>query len=826
MQKRFAIVAFLAASIAGGVGAQDSSPISVTLYLDVSGSMQGARANAMKEAAKLAMAVLPDSTRLVVVPFSDRASSKAFSLVAEASRTQAQQFINDLRVDGGTDYLQALKVAPLPKDAVGIFLSDGEHQGDSSGVIQHLKANDHGRLFTIAVEPTSPKDDALLAQMAAITKGSHVRVEKTEDLVRTFLAISQQLGNYSACRPQQAKVDLANVKGPVIVFGFDAQPALSVGSQNQAAKRVHYAKLPGEHVEMRKYDLADPSNITIQAQNTRSVNGRLGLIFRQDLPKAEMRVEASAGKALAGGDVRVETRFTDGDGMPIDPRSRPDLSSWVEAVDASGKIVDKANSKPSSTTPALEAVIRLPKSAGPVTIRGHSAAKAGGESFEQSDSRTILAVAPQAWTIQPNKLAWSQKVGSHIEIVKSAGSSAVTQVTARFEGSGAKLQDIRQKAETLELCFVADRPGEILGEIVLDGTSNSGPLATLRLPVQAKVLPRHGGLELAREQMLRVGPKLANSGSVQLAALELRTADEDAMEYFVEIEDLACSGTLLRVTASESRIPVSKANVGKPQLQVEVGNVPTGTYRGAVVLRAKDRSLGEWRTELELAVTEPLSIGAVNVGQIAPGQKVDVNVAIKNLAGAISNIDLTPPSFSRLGQKAVCVLPKPKFALEARQALEIPLQIALAPTVKERGEVLEEILVRRVTGQVVRAPVRMEIVDPSALRSLIVSPTKLEMEAKPGEPIRFQVRVRLKADANPDRDNLNADFGLFREKDGKDVSIKTASRWEDTNMATVQQPASLAGFLVAPNQRGTFVGSLILRGSTGETTIPITLIVK
>src|SRR5207244_10490907 len=73
---------------------QANRTASVALYLDTSGSMQGSRATALKQGAKLAVATLDSNQEVVIISFSHVARAARFPLRTPADRQAAMQHID------------------------------------------------------------------------------------------------------------------------------------------------------------------------------------------------------------------------------------------------------------------------------------------------------------------------------------------------------------------------------------------------------------------------------------------------------------------------------------------------------------------------------------------------------------------------------------------------------------------------------------------------------------------------------------------------------------------------------------------------------------
>lgn len=810
----------------GGVPAPEAKRLkAVTLHLDVSGSMKGRRAQSMFEAAKLCLAILDPDREVFIVPFNHAAKVRRFKLTSLAERQEAMRFIDDLPIDGGTDYLAALKAIQVPPGTPSIFLSDGEHNGDPAQVLAFLKARKGAPLFTVAVEAPASADK-LLAEMAALTGGSHVRVDRSEALIKVFLDIAKNLGHYRSYSPKENKVECKDVVGKLIAFGFDARPEVSTGLPLASPASEHQALLPGEHVQLMAVDLGKPTLVTIEATQKRSAQGRLAAILRQDLLRASMKVHAPEGKIGAGRDLKVATQFFDRHGKPVDPRKRSDLSSIFYLLDQSGKILQQVLAKPSATEAALEAVVTLPKAAGPVTIRNVTKDASEGPAFEAEENRTLVLHKPVLLTVQPDKIALTVREGSFstsLTVKVQHPTSLPATFSATLEGPPAlKLQESRSHNDTLEMDFEAPA-GSYQGTVVIHGIA-ALPLETIRVPIEVVVKERSLGLALPAKRALKLGAVLAHSGLREIATLEFPSLDADAEPYTVDVEDLSNGSSVIPCQADRVRIAPSKAKPASVTLTADVGNVPTGIYSATVIVRSSAGAARLWRTTLTLPVTEPLSAAPLDFGTVEAGKVAKRSLVLKNAGAALADVRLVVADISGQGGDIV-VSVLDKIDVAARKTADATVTVTVSPLLESRGVHKGILVLRRIAQQEIKVPLQIDIVGAGeGPRSLLVAPARILLRGKPGEVQEFVVRTKFSVAADAATEELSAEAGAFKDDNGKPLNLEVAFKWAPSAKLTKTEPVMVQGFLVVPDRRGIFTATVTIRSATsGSVVLPLTL---
>ena len=166
-----------------GIEAQGSR---FAYIVDVSGSMDGARVEALKVALISSIETLSDDARFSIILFSDRATpltGDGWIRVTDAARATARQRINAIGVGGGTNPVPAFDIIrtlrPMP-DAI-YFMTDGEFLPEVEeavlvAVTQMIRSSD-APMPIHALTFVSRGAEPLMRRIARMTRGSYTHVE-------------------------------------------------------------------------------------------------------------------------------------------------------------------------------------------------------------------------------------------------------------------------------------------------------------------------------------------------------------------------------------------------------------------------------------------------------------------------------------------------------------------------------------------------------------------------------------------------------------------------------------------------------------------------
>ncbi|MGD2105239.1 MAG: VWA domain-containing protein [Anaerolineae bacterium] len=154
-------------------------PLDLSIVIDRSTSMRGARLEQVKEAARQIVDELDDEDSLAIVSFSDRAEVVLSGRVG-TNRAQAGAGISALHAEGGTELLQGLTAgleelgAYRRRDAVGhlILLTDGRTYGDDEACIAAAEEAAQRGIGITAMGIGTDWNDELLDEIASRTGGT------------------------------------------------------------------------------------------------------------------------------------------------------------------------------------------------------------------------------------------------------------------------------------------------------------------------------------------------------------------------------------------------------------------------------------------------------------------------------------------------------------------------------------------------------------------------------------------------------------------------------------------------------------------------------
>ncbi len=168
-------------------------PVDLSIVIDQSTSMEGARLENVKEAARQIVDQLHDEDALTLVTFNDRAEVILSDHVG-SSRAQAKAAITALRAEGGTELLQGIhaglgKVGTYEsKDVVShlILLTDGRTYGDDEACVAAAKEAGERGIAITAMGIGEDWNDELLDDIASRSGGSSAYIASPGQ-VRTLL---------------------------------------------------------------------------------------------------------------------------------------------------------------------------------------------------------------------------------------------------------------------------------------------------------------------------------------------------------------------------------------------------------------------------------------------------------------------------------------------------------------------------------------------------------------------------------------------------------------------------------------------------------------
>jgi uncharacterized protein with von Willebrand factor type A (vWA) domain len=159
------------------------------LLIDTSGSMQGAKLDAAKEAARVAIEVLAPADQVAIISFDSEAKVE-IALQPAANKKQIAKDVAKLAAGGGTAFLPALQAAEkvlhgskLVSKHV-ILLTDGESPSD--GVAELVKTM-HEAKITVTAVGLGGADRTILSTISEEGAGRLYMVEDIGALPRIFM---------------------------------------------------------------------------------------------------------------------------------------------------------------------------------------------------------------------------------------------------------------------------------------------------------------------------------------------------------------------------------------------------------------------------------------------------------------------------------------------------------------------------------------------------------------------------------------------------------------------------------------------------------------
>jgi Mg-chelatase subunit ChlD len=182
-------VAFLVALVANADAGPNHVPSSVVLVIDRSGSMQGEKLEAAKDAIVAAVSALHPSDEVSVVAFDSEAT--AFVDRQPPNLEKLRKAIDRIQAGGGTSFLPALqRTFELLRDSKRkvkhvIFLSDGESPDDGLAELVDKMHASHITITTIGLPDNA--DRALLQLISEHGEGRLYMVDRADALAKIFV---------------------------------------------------------------------------------------------------------------------------------------------------------------------------------------------------------------------------------------------------------------------------------------------------------------------------------------------------------------------------------------------------------------------------------------------------------------------------------------------------------------------------------------------------------------------------------------------------------------------------------------------------------------
>jgi|GEM_PF-5046401 len=819
--KALALAAFSGLALIAPAYAQDTE---LTCFADVSESMKGSKIEAVKESMALLTAIVDQNVRLQFIAFNDQVQTSSIH-AADSPENQKDfdQFIASLQALGATNYLNPVNTRKWASPSVGIFLSDGMHNGNALEVRDAVKAQMHGRmqLHTVAIDCDQPDAEQLLIEMATATGGSFCSARTSEDVVRRFVEVGVRHGSYRSHRPVESAIVLRRAVGRVLAFAYDGE--IDIRSSAPLNVRKHVANLPGESVALVSVICEQPTDLTISLMNPKKSTARLGDVYVQDLPTQTFDVDAPSGSVATGSIVQASFGFSHA-GQSVQPGIG--TAAQVDVLDNGGQVLNSVRAMPKPGG-QLEASVRMPRNEGAVTMRGTSRWVRDGREYSQSDERTVLVQSAPELILSPQQITGSYPRGKEFRIPlkatwKDTGLVAdVSKADLVRPVAGLRLESTTITAIGADLHFLAGRSGPIDGSVKFSATRD-GIAAVAELPFGFVITSDDSGLHLPATRRIDLPDTI--SGGSGSAAVEFPTQDKAPVTYTLAITDASSDDAAVPMSLDIKEIEVSNSKPGRAVVSWNAIDAPTGTYRATITASTLALPDQDWVTELVLPVTPALSAAAIDV-QVVPGRAAKAVVQIQNRSSvAIKGLTLEAPDFD---DQVYTNIKPTEFLVPANGSKQCPIEFLLSPLFTELGIKEATINVVKEGHIVLRVPVKVTIVDPADRPVFKITPSPVRLNGSPGDVLQFKLLVRA-TDELPSATTLTASIGSFSDAQ-KIPTIITASLVADgtDKLRTVASTVSLKGIVVCPRQSGVYAGEIEVNGSTGgSSNVLVHLVVK
>jgi Ca-activated chloride channel family protein len=250
-----------------------ATPRDVTLVLDVSGSMAGAKIRQAREAGKRVLATLSPRDRFKLIDFATDVRSFRDDFVSATDRniSDASRYLESLDASGSTNISGALDEALKDEAAPGrmgvvLFVTDGEPtvgERDPEAIAQRA-ARERGerRVFTFGVG--ADLNAALIERLAMEGRGTAQFVRQDESVERAVAIVASRLTN-----PIVTNVRVS-VEGVRLSRRYPSTPADIFAGQDL--------------VVLTRYDGRGPSTIRFEGDGA---NGRVAWTSRVNFPESE-----------------------------------------------------------------------------------------------------------------------------------------------------------------------------------------------------------------------------------------------------------------------------------------------------------------------------------------------------------------------------------------------------------------------------------------------------------------------------------------------------------------------------------------------------------
>lgn len=806
----------------------------VDCFIDMSSSMQGPKARAARAGAELLIWMLDDSFNVRVIAFNDQAhASDDFSI--RSRRGEAQQWITQLDTGGGTDYLKALQRGRKSNHRIGVFLSDGDHRGDSQDVIEYVKREwlEKGTLHTIAVQ-CAPKSSAetLLRDMSRLTGGSFTRVEDSEQLVRAFVNIATRLGNYRSYAPKMNRVDLKRCSGRIMAFGYNGLPELLASDSSSHVQRRHSAHLPSEEVNGIISKLTKPTEVSLVLRPPTARNAWLGDIHRNDLPNSSVEIPSQNGIVGADTALDVDISFAGRDADQLG--SGFGYSGEVSVLDDRGHVLSRTAGTAVGSKDRLRAKVPIPSKGGEYSLRTLTTVTTpDGYAFTALDQQHVRAVSSIRVSVKPTTIEMSTRSSmfkTDLAVMSNQDFTEPIDWQIRMPKTVKDLQlvEVVDSNDTLTITFNAIRPGSYQGHLEVTGTA-SMPVESILVPFKFTVMPRFAGLIVPEIRRVNLGSVTAASGSFS-KTIRFASADATAQTYQLAVTSLSSGRDTLPIRLSAQTFQADAQKPGSVELLVDVKPVSSGRYFGKLVVSglANDQPT-RWVSNLELTVAEPLVAESVPIITVPVGSVRKFEVTIRNTGSApLAQVSAeAPKTLSGAGKVSRHVVVRIDDAVTGigdKNIARFRFSVAVSPLMGTVADLAGTALIRRDGKIACSIPLRIHVIERERVQSFSVVPERIVKKVEARTPIRIELSITA-IDSLKRPMKLTASVQSFKHNESA-VNLVAQLRVSSGSLKPrVSERCEL--FLITPEENGTYESKVVLEASDGSrVVVPVTLQVQ
>jgi len=270
----------------GIASAGERLPVDLSIVIDKSTSMKGARLASVKAAAREILEQLNDDDFLTIVSFNDRAELLISDQVG-TNRTRAKRAINGLRAEGGTELLKGLRTGLgalggyRGRDVVShlILLTDGRTYGDDDECVAAAAEAADKDIGITAMGIGEDWNDDLLEEMAALSGGTSAYVSSPGQVRALLHGMIRKLSSVFATE---------------MILSVRAAPGVSLESVFQTSPSLEPLHLSDGVTRLGPLEVDAPRRILIEAAVEAKPLGDHRLLQADlygDIPRLDKRSE-------------------------------------------------------------------------------------------------------------------------------------------------------------------------------------------------------------------------------------------------------------------------------------------------------------------------------------------------------------------------------------------------------------------------------------------------------------------------------------------------------------------------------------------------------